>query len=389
MTDNNADPVRTAIVICPQGATVNQRLLGLSLGERVLLALSFSGVKQVAFVGPGERPTSARAKLAVVPIADLPRQGRVLVTSSDAVFDRHMISSLQIPPGLPLELVPATSIDALVADTTVALAKLGAGRADSGKGFAIRVVGSASASRAHRALILSLRKPIDGFISRNLNRYMSLFCSSLLVRTGITPNMVTISIGFLGLVAAFMVGQGQPWWMLVGAGVLFQVQSVLDGCDGEIARLTYTFSDVGQWLDTIGDDITNYAFCFGLAYGQAVVLGRSDLMAFGALTLAVQVAMSVILYRRMLRMGIGDLMAIPDTVTSKAKSDGLLAKALKVVREATRRDTFILVIATLTALQLPLVAFFLFALGTYPTFVAVVVNERRLAAQDRAVTPVV
>jgi phosphatidylglycerophosphate synthase len=261
---------------------------------------------------------------------------------------------------------------------------MGAGVAALGRGFALRVVDRASASRAHRALLLSLRKPIDGFVSRNLNRYMSLFCSSLLVRTGITPNMVTISIGVLGIVAAFIVGQGQPWWMLVLAGLLFQVQSVLDGCDGEIARLTYTFSDVGQWLDTVGDDVTNYAFCFGLAYGQAVVLGRSDLMAFGALTLAVQVAMSFILYRRMIRMGIGDLMAIPDTVTSRAKSDGTFGKLLKAIREATRRDTFILIIASLTALQLPLVAFFLFALGTYPTFIAVLVNERRLARQEHA-----
>lgn len=374
----------TAIVICPPGDGTKRKLLGLTLGERVLLALSFSGVKQVAFVGPGTRPTSKRAGVGEIALAAVPREGTVLVTTSDAVFDRHLIAADDLPAGLPLARIAAAELDAFVGDVDAALVKVGAGVAESGRGFAIRVVDRGSAARAHRSLLLSLRKPIDGFISRNLNRYMSLFCSSLLVRTGITPNMVTISIGFLGLIAAFMVGQGQPWWMLALAGLLFQVQSVLDGCDGEIARLTYTFSDVGQWLDTVGDDITNYAFCFGLAYGQAVVLGRSDLMAFGALTLAVQVAMSFILYRRMIRMGIGDLMAIPDTVTSKAKSDGTFGKLLKAIREATRRDTFILIIASLTALQLPLLAFFLFALGTYPTFIAVVVNERRLASRDRA-----
>ena len=384
MTEAAVNKVQTAIVICPEGDSAKRRLLGLTLGERVLLALSFSGVKQIAFVGPGPRPTSSRAKFETVEASTLPRQGKVFVTSSDAVFDRQMVSSAEVAAGLPLQLVDASSVDALVANPTAALAAFGTGQADSGRGFALRVVDGVSKSRAHRSLILSMRKPIDGFISRHLNRYMSLFVTGYLVRTGITPNMVTISIGLLGLIAAYIVGQGQPWWTLVLAGVLFQIQSVLDGCDGEIARLTYTFSDKGQWLDTVGDDVTNYSFCFGLAYGQAVVLGRNDLMAFGILTLVVQATMSIILYRRMLRMGIGDLMAIPDTVTSKASSDGFFGKFLRGAREATRRDTFILIIATVTALQLPVIAFFLFAIGTYPAFFAVLLNEKRLSGQERA-----
>lgn len=371
-----------ALVFCPEGADPHRRLLGLSVGERLLLALSFGGVRQVVFVGPGPRPRSDRAKVEVLDLASWSPEGQVIVTTSDAVFDRGFVSAGQVPMGLPFRVMPAEEAAACARDVAGTVAHLGAGEAETGRGFGIRVVDRPSARRAHRALLLSLRKPIDGFISRNLNRYMSLAVSSWLVRTGITPNMVTISIGVLGLVAAFLVAQGQPWWLLVTAGVLFQVQSVLDGCDGEIARLTYRFSHVGQWLDTVGDDVTNYAFCFGLAYGQAVVLGRADLMAFGVLTLGVQIVMALVLYRRMLRMGVGDLMAIPDTVTSGGKG-GALAKVLKVLREASRRDTFILIVASLTALQLPLLAFFLFAVGTYPTFVAVLVNERRLASQDK------
>jgi hypothetical protein len=56
----------------------------------------------------------------------------------------------------------------------------------------------------------------------------------------------------------------------------------------------------------------------------------------------------------------------------------------KGAREATRRDTFILIIATVTALQMPVVAFFLFAIGTYPAFFAVLLNEKRLSSQERA-----
>ena len=36
-----------------------------------------------------------------------------------------------------------------------------------------------------------------------------------------------------------------------------------------MARLTYRFSHLGQWLDSVGDDLTNYLFCIALALGQA------------------------------------------------------------------------------------------------------------------------
>jgi len=39
---------------------------------------------------------------------------------------------------------------------------------------------------------------------------------------------------------------------------LAQLQSVLDGCDGELARVRFQQSAIGEWLDTITDDVLTW-----------------------------------------------------------------------------------------------------------------------------------
>ena len=144
-------------------------------------------------------------------------------------------------------------------DPHTLLGRLERGQAQSGTGFALRVTDDRSWSVAHRALLLSLRKPIDGLISRNLNRHISTFITSYLVRTGVSPNVLTLLFLGIGLLGAGFAYMAEPWWALVLAGFLFQAQSVLDGVMVK-SRLTYQFSHV-VWLDGVGGDITNSCSC--------------------------------------------------------------------------------------------------------------------------------
>jgi len=57
-------------------------------------------------------------------------------------------------------------------------------------------------------------------------------------------------IGALGVVLVF---QG-TWATLALGALLVQLQSILDGCDGEIARLKFKSSKIGEWLDNVLDD---------------------------------------------------------------------------------------------------------------------------------------
>lgn len=368
------------MVICPTGDATERRLLGLSVGERLLLALAHAGVGSVHFCGPGPRPRASRAAIDEHEGSEPPDVDDFVVLTADAVFDRRLVQgAVPMPEGVALRRLPVERWNDVVADPERWLTELGPGRAGTGEGFVRRVVDQVTAREVERSLLLSLRKPIDGFVSRHLNRYVSITISRFLVRTGVSPNVLTVVFMIIGLSSGLLAAVGEPWWVLVLGATLFQAQSILDGCDGEISRLTYRFSKTGQWLDSIGDDLTNYAFCFGLAVGQARVQSMPWLYAAGGVTLLLQLVTSGILYRRMILLGTGDLLAIPDTMTG-----GESSTAVKVLRAIVKRDVFVLVIAVLTAVQLPVVAFLAYAGGTIPMFVGVVLNDLRLSRAARS-----
>jgi phosphatidylglycerophosphate synthase len=371
---------KAAIVICPEHADPSRRVLGLRVGERLLLALSFAGIQEVCFVGPGKRPSSDRAELRYIEIGDIDPSASYIVVASDTIFDRGLVSADTLPPGVAMTRTQGDSLS-WMADVPSQLETMGPGHAESGKGFAIRVDSRQSAKKAQRALLLSLRKPIDGFVSTHLNRYLSLFCTRFLVKTGLPPNFFTIIFMAIGLASAYFATQAEYTWALVLAGVLFQAQSVLDGCDGEMARLTYQFSRRGQWLDSIGDDLTNYSFCFGLAIGQARVLNEPLLYWFGAAVLLLHVITSTVLYRRMLLMGTGDLLAIPDLVRTK-EPEGVLGSISDAMNLIMKRDSFIFILSVIVVAQQPLAAFVVYGIGTVPMCFGVVLNDMRISRQN-------
>src|SRR5690606_41223071 len=102
----------------------------------------------------------------------------------------------------------------------------------------IEVVARRSAARAERLAFRALRKPQDGWTARWLNRYLSLPLSRLLVRTPLTPNQVSVGILALGLYGAYLASRGDYASVAWGA-FLFQMQSRLDGRDGEMRRIPH------------------------------------------------------------------------------------------------------------------------------------------------------
>src|SRR5207245_5819045 len=86
------------------------------------------------------------------------------------------------------------------------------------------------------------------------------------VETGISPNAVSlIGLGF-ALLAASLYAVGGYWFALAGALVGW-FSSMLDGCDGEVARLTYRESALGAWLEAVCDDVFYVAIFLGMTMG--------------------------------------------------------------------------------------------------------------------------
>jgi phosphatidylserine synthase len=126
----------------------------------------------------------------------------------------------------------------------------------------------------------------DGFFSVFFLRRVSKLLTWAAVKIGATPNQVTIASFAIGLYAAFLFAQGDTW-SLIGGAILLQVSIIVDCVDGEIARYTRKFSELGAWLDAITDRVKEYAVFLGLAYGAFVNNGQ-NLWVLAAVLMAIQ-----------------------------------------------------------------------------------------------------
>jgi phosphatidylglycerophosphate synthase len=88
----------------------------------------------------------------------------------------------------------------------------------------------------------------------------------LFLAVGLPPNAITLLATAIGLVAAACFGFGTYGAGIVAA-LLFQLAAVIDCCDGEVARLTFTESPFGAWLDIAMDNIVHMAIFAGIAAG--------------------------------------------------------------------------------------------------------------------------
>lgn len=117
--------------------------------------------------------------------------------------------------------------------------------------------------KAQKHLWSTLRKPIenDGVVAYFLGRPISRIISHLFINTPITPNAVTVLSFLTALTGALLL----PVSLTLGA-VLYWFSFVLDCVDGELARLRFEGSRLGQWLDTIADDGATVMFSVSLSY---------------------------------------------------------------------------------------------------------------------------
>jgi phosphatidylglycerophosphate synthase len=111
-----------------------------------------------------------------------------------------------------------------------------------------------------------MSKPQDGFVSRFLNRPISRRITRFLLKFPIHPSAWTISIFVLPLIASVFFVRGDYVSVIVGAAI-FQAFSILDGCDGEIARAKNLESKFGERLDNFCDFVSSLLYVLALGWG--------------------------------------------------------------------------------------------------------------------------
>ena len=138
-------------------------------------------------------------------------------------------------------------------------------------GFWIDVDDEKGFKKAEKKILdLLYDKTNDGPVSRWLNRPVSIRFSKILVNFNIMPNQISLFSFLLSIVAAGLFTLGNYGYLALG-GIIAQFASVIDGSDGEVARLKYLSSDYGGWFDAVLDRYADAFLLFGLTwyvYGQ-------------------------------------------------------------------------------------------------------------------------
>jgi phosphatidylglycerophosphate synthase len=296
---------------------------GLPLARRVALAAGRAGFGDVVAAGD-DHPSRA----------DTPR--RIVALDGHVVPQPAWLRALSTMPLAP-ETIYVDDGAAAVIDTdeparvlAAAASARGAGELARALGGGVTVVrrplepggrfalgGAADVRAAETWLLRGLIKSSEGFMSRHVERRISLWVTRRLFDTDVTPNMMTlvsVGIGLLG--ALFFLGM-TSLWQTIGA-LLFLTHSILDGCDGELARLKFLESRTGAVLDFWGDNLVHVAVFGGMAVGWSLAGGGVLPLVLGAVTIASALATATLAARRF----------IGGEAATSASPAGRLAEAL-------------------------------------------------------------
>jgi CDP-L-myo-inositol myo-inositolphosphotransferase len=203
-----------------------------------------------------------------------------------------------------------------------------------------------SRKQAEDAVFAQLLRGDLGIVARHLNKPVSFRITRyLLCHLPFTPNQVTVTAALVGLCGAALVTTGRHWPMLLGF-FLVHMQSVLDGCDGELARVRFQQSKIGEWLDTYVDELINTVLfaCTGIGIWRAT--GSQLALAVGLSAAAIHIFYDTVALTELRRQGEGgDLMHIrwwiAGGLNMKNRTGQKRGDLLVLAHGFTRRDFFI------------------------------------------------
>lgn len=402
--------IRQAVVLA---GAADPRVAGLSLVERAVLVLARAGLERVVVVGaPISDELRRRAGIsldAVAPDAALAALRRLsdpfVLADAGHVFDLALAKAaagvvlgrdeegVRVTPDAAapgLVVASPRALDTLAAHATRPLAEAVAVLGGPARAVVVPdalwlpATTPAERAAAEDALFRALRKRVDGPVSRYLNRPISIFLTRRLVRTGVTPNQMTVvanAIGVLGIVLVFQA----TWLSVVLGAALVQAQSILDGCDGELARLKLQSSRLGEWLDNVLDDHVNIGYGLALGHAAAVQLDQPAWWWLGILAAVAYSVHNVVLYLQLaLVHRTGNpfafrwwFQAADEDLTAMLSKQDLGTRVSAAARALARRDLFLLAFLGLALVALPHVAVAWYGVIAVGHLVLVIVHVAR------------
>ena len=264
--------------------TSETMIAGLSLRKRIALAGARAGLEAAGGAAPG-RQRMVLLPENVIPQTQWLRGLREMPLEGETLWvDPAMVAVIETDDPEPVLAAAACAKDPaeLVAALSGRFKIVEAPPNPKGR-FAVHTVADVDA--AERWLLRGLIKDSEGFMSRHVERRISLAVTRRLVWTALTPNGMTGVSLAVGLAGAPFFLSSVPEWQVAGA-LLFLLHSILDGCDGEIARLKFLESPSGAALDFWGDNAVHVAVFGCMALGWSIASGSPWPLFLGVVAVA-------------------------------------------------------------------------------------------------------
>ena len=228
-------------------------------------------------------------------------------------------------------------------------------------------------------------KSQDGFMARHFDRHISLAVSRRLLETGVTPNMMTVFSTLLGLLgASFFLGASRAAY--VPGALLVWLHSVLDGCDGELARVRFQESAFGSDLDFWGDNLVHLALFSCLGFGFWLTGNGAHTLVLAAVAdLGVVASAATAWQHRLRRRAASSVPTAEAGVTEEAAGGGLESKLSRLENALAQRD-FIYLLVLLALVDCVYEFLWAAAIGSLLYF-GIMLYLRRVNENDQARQP--
>ena len=189
-----------------------------------------------------------------------------------------------------------------------------------------------------------LRRNVKGLIAKNVNKRLSIPLSQFLAYFNVAPNLISYFALGLSFIASYLLFFS-PNTLPIYPYLLFQLNSVLDGCDGEVAKMNLSFSEYGKKLDIFSDYITT-GLIFLASYTRSIPDHSLTWLASIIFLLLTTIALPTLKYFLKVKTPIQDIEGVYHEAIYAA--DTFFGKIKKLYLESTKRDFYIFALFALS-----------------------------------------
>ena len=248
----------------------------------------------------------------------------------------------------------------------------------------VAVVSDNTADVAERFLVAHSGKASDG-IHSSFNRRLCRPVVRWLSHTRVTPNVVT----FTGVVVAIFSAiafAGGTYWSYVAGALLFFVAGLFDEMDGMLARIKFSDSPFGTYLESHADSLSYLLLFVGITIGLYRQHGARELWIGAALLIGLVLALVTTTLQRKRAAAADRPTEYLGNFYRKLEQDSSnwISRPVRQVQGFQRRGILIHYVVIFTVLGGLPVIFYLATLGAHLTWMLALYYNHRFFKQTQA-----